>query len=96
MGQLPEEDIQINLEAYTGTRKRMMARLLEIHEEGKEEDGTSEGAMVVTYEGYICGVPEFFTTDATVAFRFMNREQAVSFITEFGDVLLNPQVLDHR
>lgn len=43
----------------------------------------------------IRGVPDFFTYDATEAFRFKGREQAESFIAEFRDALLNPQVLDH-
>jgi hypothetical protein len=51
--------------------------------------------MVVTFEGYIRGIPEFFTNDATEAFRFKNRKQAEDFITEVADALLNPQVLDH-
>jgi hypothetical protein len=94
VGALPDEAIQINLEAYIGIRKAMMARLLEIHDEGAGE-GTDEGAMVVTFEGYICGVPEFFTNDATEAYRFKDRAQAESFLAEFLDALLNPQVLDH-
>ena len=40
-------------------------------------------------------VPEFFTTDATEAFRFKDRKQAEDFITGFADALHNPQVLDH-
>jgi hypothetical protein len=73
----------------------MMERLQEIYEKGKEEGGTTEGAMVVTYEGYVCGVPDFFTNDATEAFRFKDRTQAENFIEEFADALLNPQALDH-
>jgi len=51
--------------------------------------------MVVTFEGYIRGVPEFFTNDATEAFRFKDRKQAEHFITEFADALHNPQVLNY-
>jgi len=51
--------------------------------------------MIVAFEGYICGVPEFFTNHETEAFRFKDREQAESFVAEFADALLNPQVLDH-
>jgi len=72
----------------------MIARMLQIHDEGAGI-GTTEGAMVVTFEGYIRGVPEIFTNDATEAFRFKDRAQAESFVAEFADALLNPQVLDH-
>jgi hypothetical protein len=72
----------------------MMVRLLQIHDDAAGE-GTDEGAMIVTYEGYISGMPEFFTNDCYEAFRFKNREQAESFVAEFADALLNPQVLDH-
>ena len=37
---------------------------------------------------------EFFTNDCHEAFRFKDREQAESFVAEFADALLNPQVLD--
>jgi hypothetical protein len=40
-------------------------------------------------------IPEFFTNDCHEAFRFKDREQAESFVAEFADALLNPQVLDH-
>ena len=69
-------------------------RMVEIHKAGAGI-GTTEGVMVVTFEGYIRGVPEFFTTDETEAFRFKDRKQAEDFITEFADALHNPQVLDH-
>ena len=75
-------------------RAAMMARLLQIHEDAAGE-GTDEGAMIVTLEGYISGIPEFFTNDCHDAFRFRDREQAESFVTEFAGALLNPQVLDH-
>jgi hypothetical protein len=48
VGALPDEAIQINLEAYIGIRKTIMARLVEIHDDGAGE-GTDEGAMVVTF-----------------------------------------------
>lgn len=60
-----------------------MERMLEIHEAGAGI-GTTEGVMIVTFEGYIRGVPDFFTNDATEAFRFKDREQAESFIAEFA------------
>ena len=75
-------------------RAAMMARLLQIHDDAAGE-GTDEGAMIVTFEGYISGMPEFFTNDCNEAFRFENREQAESFVAEFAGALLNPQVLDH-
>ena len=75
-------------------RAAMMARLLQIHDDAAGE-GTDEGAMIVTFEGYISGIPEFFTNDATESFRFKDRKQAEDFMTEFADALLNPQVLDH-
>jgi hypothetical protein len=77
-----------------GPRAAMQARLQQIHDDAVGE-GTVEGAMIVTFEGYICGVPEFFTNDATEAFRFKNRKQAEDFMAEFADALINPQVLDH-
>ena len=75
-------------------RAAMMARLLQIHDDAAGE-GTDEGAMIVTFEGYISGMPEFFTNDCHEAFRFRDREQAESFVAEFAGALLNPQVLDH-
>jgi hypothetical protein len=75
-------------------RAAMMARLLQIHDDARGE-GTDEGAMIVTFEGYISGIPEFFTNDETEPFRFTDRKQAGDFITEFADPLHNPQVLDY-
>jgi len=75
-------------------RAAMMARLQQIHDHAAGEE-TVEGAMIVTLEGYISGIPEFFTNDCHEAFRFRDKEQAESFVAEFGDALLNPQVLDH-
>ena len=74
-------------------RAAMMERLLQIHDDAAGE-GTDEGAMIVTFEGYISGIPEFLTNDCYEAFRFRDREQAESFVAEFADALLNPQVLD--
>lgn len=75
-------------------RAAMLAKLQQIHDEYAGQD-TDEGAMVVTFEGYVCGDPNFFTNDANEAFRFKDRAQAESFVAEFRDTLLNPQVLDH-
>lgn len=72
----------------------MVARLRQIDDDHVEHD-TDEGAMIVTFEGYVCGIPNLFTTDAEEAFCFRDRAQAEAFIAEFADELLNPQVLDH-
>jgi len=72
----------------------MLARLRQIHDDYEGKD-TDEGVMIVTFEGYVCGVPNLFTTDAEEAFCFADRAQAEVFIAEFADELLNPQVLDH-
>ena len=94
VGDLSDESIEIDLETFIGRRRDMMERMVEIHKAGAGI-GTTEGVMVVTFEGYIRGVPEFFTNDATEAFRFKDRKQAEDFITEFADALHNPQVLDY-
>ena len=95
VGQLSDDAIRGNHEAFIGRRDDMVARLKQIHEESAGQE-TDEGAMVATLEGYICGVPNLFTTDANEAFRFKDRAQAESFVTEFRDAsLLGPQVLDH-
>ena len=94
VGQLPAEAIQTNLVAVIATREAMVARLRQIHDDHIGQD-TDEGAMIVTYEGYLWGVPNLFTTDAEEAFCFKDKTQAEAFITEFADALLNPQVLDH-
>ena len=94
VGQLPAEAIQTNLVAVIGTREAMVARLRQIHDDHEGQD-TDEGVLVVTLEGYVCGVPNLFTTDAEEAFCFKDRAQADAFIAEFADELLNPQVLDH-
>lgn len=87
-------NVQDNPQALSvrAPREAMLARLQQIHDGGGDTD---EGAMVVTLEGYVCGIPEFFTTDCSEAFRFKHRKQAEDFIAEFADALLNPQVLDH-
>jgi hypothetical protein len=48
----------------------------------------------VTFQGYISGIPNLFSTDFSAAFIFKNTEQAAAFITEFADELHNPQILD--
>ena len=94
VGDLSDESIDIDLATFSGQRRDMMERMVEIHKAGAGI-GTTEGVMVVTFEGYIRAVPEFFTNDATEAFRFKDRKQAEDLITEFADALHNPQVLDH-
>ena len=64
-------------------RAAMMARLLQIHDDAGRE-GTEEGAMIVTLEGYISGIPEFFTNDCHEAFKFRDREQAQSLLQSLG------------
>jgi hypothetical protein len=81
VGDLSDESIDIDLATFSGQRRDMMERMVEIHKAGAGI-GTTEGVMVVTFEGYIRGVPEFFTNDATEAFRFKDRKQAEDFITE--------------
>ena len=73
VGDLSDESIDIDLATFSGRRRDMMERMVEIHKAGAGI-GTTEGVMVVTFEGYIRGVPEFFTNDATEAFRFKDRK----------------------
>lgn len=94
VGQLPAEAIQTNLVAVIGTREAMVTRLQRIDDDYDGQD-TDEGSLIVTFEGYLCGLPNLFTTDANEAFCFKDKAQAEAFITEFADALLNPQVLDH-
>ena len=69
----------------------MMERLRRIHAAGGE---TETGVIIVTFQGYISGVPSLFSTDFNTAFIFRNTEKAEAFITEFADELHNPQILD--
>ena len=69
----------------------MMERLRQIHATRGE---TEAGVIIVTFQGYISGVPSLFSTDFNSAFIFKNTEQAEAFITEFADQLHNPQILD--
>ena len=71
----------------------MMERLRRIHAAGGE---TETGVIIVTFLGYISGIPTLFSTDFNTAFMFKNKEQAEGFITEFADELHNPQILDCR
>ena len=69
----------------------MMERLRRIHAAGGE---TETGVIIVTFQGYVSGIPSLFSTDFNTSFIFKNTEQAESFITEFADELHNPQILD--
>ena len=93
VGDLTDESVQDHLEAYSTRRKEMMTRMLQIHEQCAEQE-TEEVAIIVTFEGYICGEPVFFTSNVDEAFTFKDRTQAGCFVAEFADLLLNPQVLD--
>ena len=93
VGDLSDESIDLDHATFIRQLRDMKERMLEIYKAGATTS-TTEGVIVVTFEGYIRGVPEFFTSDATEAFRFKDRKQAEEFITEFADVLSNPQVLE--
>jgi hypothetical protein len=69
----------------------MLERLRRIHAAGGE---TETGVIIVTFQGYISGIPTLFSTDFNTAFIFKDKEQAEAFITEFADELHNPQILD--
>ena len=89
VGHLPNAD-ELYAEAIN---QAMMERLRRIDAEGGE---TETGIIIVTFQGYISGIPKLFSTDFNTAFIFKNREQAEAFITEFADELYNPQILDYR
>ena len=61
VGDLSDESIDIDLATFSGQCRDMMERMLEIHKAGAGI-GITEGVMVVTFEGYIRGVPEFSPT----------------------------------
>jgi hypothetical protein len=69
----------------------MMERLRRIHAAGGE---TETGVIIVTFLGYISGIPTLFSNDFNTAFIFKNAEQAEIFIAEFTNELHNPQILD--
>ena len=69
----------------------MMERLRRIHAAGGE---TETGVIIVTFLGYISGIPSLFSSDFNTAFTFKDKEQAKTFITEFAHELHNPQILD--
>jgi hypothetical protein len=69
----------------------MLERLRRIDAAGGE---TEAGVIIVTFQGYISGIPSLFSTDFNTAFIFKDTEQAETFMAEFADELQNPQILD--
>jgi hypothetical protein len=60
VGDLSDESIDIDLATFSGQRRDMMERMVEIHKAGAGI-GTTEGVMVVTFEGY-AAFPNFSPT----------------------------------
>ncbi|HET8670874.1 MAG TPA: hypothetical protein VFM05_09705 [Candidatus Saccharimonadales bacterium] len=87
IGHIPNAD-ELYAEAIN---QAMMERLRRIDAAGGE---TETGVIIVTFLGYISGIPNLFSTDFNTAFTFKNTEQAEAFITEFADELCSPQILD--
>jgi hypothetical protein len=87
VGHIPNAD-ELYAEAIN---QAILERLRRIDAAGGE---TETGVIIVTFLGYISGVPRLFSTDFNAAFIFKNTEQAEAFITEFADELHNPQILD--
>ena len=87
VGRIPNAD-ELYAEAIN---QAMMERLRRIDAAGGE---TESGVIIVTFQGYISGIPSMYSTDFNSAFIFKNTEQAEAFITEFVDELHNPQILD--
>jgi hypothetical protein len=79
-------------ELYSQAIKLLIVeRLRRINAEGGE---TETGVIIVTFQGYISGVPSLFSSDFNTAFIFRNKQQAETFIAEFTNELQNPQILD--
>src|ERR1043166_10237355 len=87
VGHIPDAE-QLYAEAI---KLLILERLRRIDAAGGE---TETGVIIVTFQGYISGVPSLFSTDFHTAFIFKNTEQAEAFIKEFADELHNPQILD--
>jgi hypothetical protein len=87
VGHIPNAD-ELYAEAIN---QAMIERLRRIDAAGRE---TATGVIIVTFQGYISGVPTLFSRGFNTAFIFKNTEQAEAFITEFADELYNPQILD--
>ena len=62
VGELSDESIDLDVATFIARREEMMKRMIEIHDAGAGIE-TDEGTMIVTFEGYISGVVEFFTND---------------------------------
>ena len=87
IGHIPNAD-ELYAEAIN---QCLIERLRRIHAAGGE---TETGVIIVTFQGYVSGIPCLFSTDFNSAFVFKDKEQAQSFITEFAQELNNPQILD--
>ena len=87
VGHIPNAD-ELYAEAIN---QAMLERLRRIHAAGGE---TETGVIIVTFQGYMSGIPTLFSTHFNTAFVFKNKEQAEAFIREFADELHNPQILD--
>ena len=87
IGHIPNAD-ELYAEAIN---QCLIERLRRIHAAGGD---TETGVIIVTFQGYISGIPRLFSTDFNSAFVFKDKEQAQSFITEFAQELNNPQILD--
>ena len=87
IGHIPNAD-QLYAEAIN---QALLERLRRIDTAGGD---TETGVIIVTFQGYISGVPTLFSTDFNTAFIFKDREQAEAFISEFTNELDNPQILD--
>lgn len=72
------------------SREEMMKRLREIHADGGE---TERGAIIVTIEGVLSGVPNLFSKNVDDAFTFKDKEQANAFADEFFDVIRHAVIL---
>src|SRR5688572_6730139 len=87
IGHIPNAD-ELYAEAIN---QAMIERLRRIDAAGGETDS---GVIIVTFQGYISGIPSLFSTDFNSAFIFKNTDQAEVFVTEFANELRNPQILD--
>jgi len=87
VGRIPNAD-ELYAEAIN---QAILERLRRIEAAGGE---TESGVIIVTFQGYISGVPNLFSRDFHTAFIFKNTEQAEAFIAEFSEELNNPQILN--
>ena len=87
VGRIPNAD-ELYAEAIN---QAMLERLRRIDAAGGE---TESGVIIVTFQGYISGIPRLFSTDFNMAFIFKDTEQAETFMAEFAVELQNPQILD--